>query len=131
MKRMFVSGLLAMLLATVGCRKDSGPMAAPIVPPAPGVSFSMGLQSGTQGMIIVTRPNVDIKLVRVELSYPDGNFNTIVTNPEPTRVFPRDATIQIGEFTGIEGGQRWVLVFTGTIAATGQPFTVTVNWTVV
>jgi hypothetical protein len=82
-------------------------------------------------MIFVASPSVDVKLTKVDVSFPAQQFTDVITNPQPERIFPRNSNIQLNEYTGVNGGQQWVLVFHGTIAATGQAFTVTVNWTVV
>jgi hypothetical protein len=135
MKNALMILLAGAMLSLVGCsKKDSGnPITPgnPAAPPAANITFTMGLQSGSQGMIIVATPNVDVKLTKIELSFPAQQFNDVVNNPQPDTVFPKGTRFEIGEYTGIDGGQRWVLKFTGTEVASGKPFTVTVNWTVV
>lgn len=128
--------LLAMLalvtLVAGGCSKKNAPNAVEV--PAgvePAVNFTMHLESGSQGMLVFAKPDVDVKLTKVVMSFPAGNFRDTVTNSNPQSVFPKNTAIQLGEYVGIEGGQQWVLTFHGTIAATGQPFVKTVNWTVV
>jgi hypothetical protein len=134
MNKILVATILGAMLSLVGCsKKDSGNPLTPNNPPPPAanVTFTMGLQSGSQGMIVLATPNVDVKLTKIELSFPAQQFNDVVNNPQPDRVFPKGTNFQINEYTGIDGGQQWVLKFTGTEVATGKPFTVTVNWTVV
>jgi hypothetical protein len=82
-------------------------------------------------MIIMASPSADVKLTKVELSFPARNFSDTVTNSNPNEVFRKNERFQIGEYDGIDGGQQWVLKFYGTDVATGKAFTVTVNWTVV
>ena len=82
-------------------------------------------------MIFVAKPNVDVKLTKVEVSFPEQSFADTLTNPNPSEVFPKDSNIQLNEYTGIDAGQQWVLKFYGTVASTGQAFAVTVRWTVV
>ena len=123
---------LAAAVALTGCKKNSNNPTGPVTtPPATNVTFTMHLESGTQGMIFVASPSVDVKLTKVDLSFPAQQFTDTVVNPNPSTVFPKGSNIRINEYTGIEGGQRWILVFTGTIAATGQPFAVTITWDVV
>ncbi len=131
-----MKSLLAMLaliiLFVAGCSKknSSNPVDAP-GNTQPAVNFTMHLESGSQGMVIFAKPDVDVKLTKVVLSFPAGNFTDTVTNDNPQTVFPKNIAIQLGEYTGIDGGQQWVLTFHGTIAATGQQFVKTINWTVV
>lgn len=127
--------ILAMLaaLSLVGCSKknSNNPVAPNPAPQQANVAFSMHLESGTQGMIFVAKPNVDVKLTKVELRLPAQNFSDTLNNPNPNEVFPKDSNIQLNEYTGVDAGQQWVLKFYGIVASTGQAFTITVNWTVV
>ena len=130
MKYPFALLLFGATLLIAGCsKKDSNPL----VPPAGGTlpTFTMHLESGTQGMKVFASPSMDVRLTQVILSFPAQQFSDSLTNPSPADVFPKDANIELGEYSGIEGGQVWVLKFIGFDAATNQPFEVTMNWTVV
>jgi hypothetical protein len=119
-------------IALTGCKKDSNnPITPAMPPPAANVTFTMHLESGTQGMIFVASPSVDVTITRVDISFPAQQFTDTVVNPNPEAVISKGSNVQINEYIGVAGGQRWVLVFTGKIAATGQLYTVTVNWDVV
>lgn len=132
MKQLLMAMVLAGALIIGGCsKKNSNPVQSNPSTQEPTVSFTMHLQSGTQGMIFVAVPSQDVMLTKVELSFPAQQFNDVITNPNPTRVFPKGQNIQLNEYTGIDAGQQWVLKFYGTLVATGKPFVVTVNWTVV
>jgi hypothetical protein len=132
MNRFLATLALAGALTLVGCsKKNSNNPVTPNQPAGATVTFTMHMESGTQGMIFVASPSEDVRITKVEVSFPAQQFHETVTNPTPATVFPRGSTIQIGEYTGIETHQQWVLVFYGTIASTGKPFTVTVNWDVV
>jgi outer membrane biogenesis lipoprotein LolB len=134
MKNSLMILLAGAMLTLVGCsKKDSG---NPITPNTPtpqqtNVTFTMHMESGTQGMIFVASPNVDVKLTKIEVSFPAGNFSETITNPNPNTVIPKNSNVQFAEYTGIETHQQWVLKFYGMVAATGEAFTVTVNWDVV
>ncbi len=132
MNRILIALVFAAFVLVTGCKKDSGnPVVPNITPPPPAVTFTMHMESGTQGMIFVASPSVDVKLTKVVVTYPAQQFTDTIVNPEPELVFPRNSNIQLNEYTGVDVHQQWVLVFYGTIAATGQAFTVTVNWDVV
>ena len=126
--------LIASAVALAACSKKSSNN--PLMPgngntQQSNVSFTMHLESGTEGMMFVASPSEDVKLTKVELSFPAQNFSDTIVNPNPDHVFPKRSNIQLNEYTGIEAGQRWVLKFYGTLASTGQSFTVTINWDVV
>ncbi len=134
MKHTMLLVLFGVALTLAGCsKKNSGnPITTNPGNETPAnVTFAMGLHSGSQGMIVVATPSEDVLLTKIDLSFPAQNFTDTVTNPNPTRVFPKDTTFEINEYVGIEGGQQWIIVFHGTVKATGKPFTVTVTWTVV
>jgi hypothetical protein len=121
---------LLFLFAT-GCKKDSAnPISTP-VPSQPNVTFTMHMESGTQGMIFVATTGADVKLTKVIIRYPAENFTDTVTNPNPETVILKNSNIQLNEYTGINTHQQWVLVFHGSLASTGEAFVVTVNWDVV
>ncbi|MBI5474208.1 MAG: hypothetical protein HY961_17880 [Ignavibacteriae bacterium] len=135
-KRTLMTFGLAAVLALVGCSKKSDNPVTPGTINNGGneqvnVNFTMHLESGTQGMIFIASPSEDVRLTKVELSFPAQSFRDTINNPNPTAVIAKNSNIQINEYTGIEGGQQWVLVFYGTLASTGKPFTKTINWTVV
>ncbi len=124
--------VLAGALVLGGCsKKNSNPLQPNPGTQEPMVTFTMHLQSGTQGMIFVAVPSEDVMLSKVELSFPAQQFTDVITNPNPTRVFPKGQNIELNEYTGIDAGQQWVLKFYGTLVKTGKPFVVTINWTVV
>ncbi|MBX2991748.1 MAG: hypothetical protein KF749_11360 [Bacteroidetes bacterium] len=134
MKQTMLLVLFGIALVLAGCSKKNSDNPLSTNPgnetPA-NVTFSMGLHSGTQGMIIVATPSEDVLLAKVDLHFPAQNFTDTVTNGDPTHLFPKGVTFEINEYVGIEGGQQWVIVFHGTLKSNGKPFTVTVNWTVV
>lgn len=127
----YVALFLLGALFTAGCKKDSNNPIVPSVTPSPSVTFTMHMESGTQGMIFVASPNADVKITKVVISYPAQNFVDTIVNPNPEAVIAKNSNIQLNEYTGINTHQQWVLVFYGSLAATGQPFAVTVNWDVV
>jgi hypothetical protein len=133
MKRVLPLLLFASVLVLGGCSKKNNPVTSDPVtpPPATNVTFSMSMWSGSEGMIFIARPNVDVKLSAVYLSYPAGQFADTLSNDNPEVVFPKESNIQLNEYSGVEGGQQWILRFIGKVAATNQPFEVTVHWTVV
>lgn len=133
MKQALPVVLFASLLVLGGCSKKNNPVITDPVapPPATNVTFSMSMWSGSDGMIFIAKPNVDVKLTTVLLTYPAGQFADTLSNNNPELVFPKDSNIQLNEYTGVEGGQQWILRFIGKVAGTHQPFEVTVNWTVV
>jgi hypothetical protein len=132
MKQLLTLTLLASALVVGGCsKKNSNPVQPNPGTQQPTVGFTMSLQSGSQGMIFVAVPSEDVMLTKVELSFPAQQFNDVITNPNPARVFPKGQRIELNEYTGIDAGQQWVLKFYGTLVRTGTPFVVTINWTVV
>jgi hypothetical protein len=132
MKHTMMLMVLAGALALTGCsKKSSNPVQPDTGSQQPAVTFTMHLESGTQGMIFVAVPSEDVTLTKVELSFPAQQFNDLITNPDPSRVFPKGQRITLNEYTGIDAGQQWILKFHGTVVQTGKPFVVTVNWTVV
>lgn len=132
MKHTMMLMVLAGALALTGCsKKSSNPVQPDTGRQQPAVTFTMHLESGTQGMIFVAVPSEDVTLTKVELSFPAQQFNDLITNPDPSRVFPKGQRIRLNEYTGIDAGQQWILKFYGTVVQTGKSFVVTVNWTVV
>jgi hypothetical protein len=132
MNRLFAVLVAGAMLLSTGCKKDSSnPFVPPVTPPAASVTFTMHMESGTQGMIFVASPSADVKVTKVIVRYPAGQFTDTVTNPNPDAVIQKNSNIQINEYTGINTHQQWVLVFYGSLAATGETFVVTVNWDVV
>ncbi len=131
MKILLVALLLGGLVVVAGCsKKDSNPV-GPSLPAAPAVNFTMHLESGTQGMIFVASPDADVMLQKVTLKYPPQQFENTIENPDPSQVIAKGSNIQIGEYTGIEANQVWVLTFVGTHVASNKPFSITMNWTVI
>lgn len=131
MKRLLVAVLLGGLVAVTGCSKKSSNPTGPVVPETPAVKFTMHMESGTQGMIFVASPDADVTLEKVTVKYPPQQFENTIQNPDPTTVIAKDSNIQLGEYTGIEMNQVWVLTFVGTDVTTHKPFTITMNWTVI
>ncbi len=132
MKNLLVTAFLGSLLLLAGCSKNSSnnPL-TPLQPATSNVAFIMHMESGTQGMIFVASPSVDVRLEKVVVTYPPQQFSNTVTNPDPTTLIAKGSNIQIGEYTGVEMKQIWVLTFVGTDATTNRPFTVTMNWEVI
>ncbi len=131
MKNLFAALLLGGLALLAGCSKDSNNPLASAPPATPNVSFTMHMESGTQGMIFVASPNSDVKLEKVVVTYPPQQFVNTVSNPDPTTLIAKGSNIQVGEYTGVEMHQVWVLTFVGTDVTTNKPFTVTMNWEVI
>lgn len=132
MNRSLIVFVLGLLLLSAGCKRDSSnPLVPATAPPAASVTFTMHMESGTQGMIFVASPSEDVKITRVVVSYPPQQFTDTIVNPNPEEVIPKNSNIQLNEYTGVSTHQQWVLVFYGTMAATGRSFVVTVNWDVV
>ncbi len=82
-------------------------------------------------MIVFASPNVDVRITKIDLTFPAQQFSDTIVNPQPDTVFPKGSSIQLNEYSGINGRQRWVLKFTGVVVATGKSFTVAMNWDVV
>ncbi len=131
MKNLLVALFLGGLVVLAGCSKNDSNPAGPSLPATPAVTFTMHMESGTQGMIFVASPNSDVKLEKVVVTYPPQQFTNTVNNPDPTTLIAKGSNIQIGEYTGVEMHQIWVLTFVGTDPATNRPFTVTMNWEVI
>jgi hypothetical protein len=132
MKRLVVALLLGGLVGLAGCsKKDSNNPLIPALPATPAVKFTMHMESGTQGMIFVASPDADVKLQKVVVTYPPQQFVNSIENPNPTQVIAKGSNIQIGEYTGIEQNQVWVLTFVGTHVATNKPFSIVMNWEVI
>jgi hypothetical protein len=123
---------LSIALLLVGCSKKSSDN--PVTPgpntPSASVSFSIRLESGTEGMLFSAKPSVDVKITEAVVSLPAQNFTDPNTNPNPETVFPKDQWFQVGEYTGVDSRQKWTFKFTGKIAATGTLFTVNATYDV-
>ncbi len=130
MKSWLALVLLGSLVVLAGCSKKSSNPVAPSLPATPNVAFTMHMESGTDGMIFVASPSADVRLEKVVVAYPPQQFANTITNPEPATVIAKGSNIQIGEYTGVEMHQIWVLTFVGSDAA-NRPFTVTMNWEVI
>ena len=134
MNRVLLSLILGSTLLVIGCSKKSSNNPVSVIndpPPAKSVTFTMHLESGTQGMIFVATPSEDVTIAKVDISFPAQGFAETVENPNPTAVIAKNSNIQIQEYVGVDAGQKWVLTFYGTIASTGKSFKITVNWDVV
>ena len=131
MTRSLLVVLVASTLVLAGCSKKSSNPVTPAPTPAANVAFTMHMESGTQGMIFVASPSMDIMLTKVSVAYPPAQFAETMDNPNPATVFAKGSNIQIGEYTGVDARQKWTLVFVGTVAATGQPFVTTMEWEVI
>jgi PBP1b-binding outer membrane lipoprotein LpoB len=71
MKHTMMLMVLAGALALTGCsKKSSNPVQPDTGRQQPAVTFTMHLESGTQGMIFVAVPSEDVTLTKVELSFP-------------------------------------------------------------
>lgn len=132
MKRLLVAVVLVGLVTLAGCSKDSSdnPL-APGIPSAPSVTFSMHMESGTAGMIFVASPSADVRLQKIIVEYPPEKFADTLANPDPTVLIAKGSNLQIGEYTGVEMKQIWVLTFIGSDAVTNKQFTVKINWEVI
>ncbi len=132
MKTLLMAVLLGSLLVVAGCsKKSSNNPLTPTLPATPSVAFTMHMESGTQGMIFVASPSADVRLQKVVVAYPPAQFTNTVTNPDPSTLIEKGSNIQIGEYTGVEMHQIWVLTFVGSDPTTNRPFTVTMNWEVI
>ncbi len=131
MKTLLMAVLLGSLLVVAGCSKKSSNPVAPSLPATPNVAFTMHMESGTQGMIFVASPSADVILEKIVVTYPPAQFTHTITNPDPATVIVKGSNIQIGEYTGVEMHQIWVLTFVGTNPATNRPFSLTMNWEVI
>lgn len=131
MKQLVAAVLFVGLVGLVGCSKNSSNPLAPGGPEPPSVVFSMHLESGTQGMIFVASPSVDVRLQKIIVEYPPEKFVDTLTNPDPTVLVAKGTNIQVAEYTGVESKQRWVLTFIGSEAVTNKPFSVKLDWEVI
>lgn len=133
MRNLFVA-LLVSGLVLAGCSKkgSDNPLApAPAPAPTSNVVFTMHMESGTEGMIFVASPSIDVKLQKVIVKYPPVQFADTLTNPDPASVFAKGSNVKLGEYTGVEMKQVWELTFIGTEAATNKPFSVMIKWEVI
>ncbi len=128
MKNLLSAVFLGGLIGLTGCSKNSN---NPVAPALPAVAFTMHMESGTQGMIFVASPSMDVRLEKVVVTYPPQQFSNTISNPDPTTVIAKGSNIQIGEYTGVEMKQVWVLTFVGSDPTTNRPFAVTMNWEVI
>jgi hypothetical protein len=137
MKHSLLVLTLGAALTIIGCgKKDSANNPLSAVNNSGGnqtenITFVMHMESGTQGMIFFAVPSEDVKLTKIDISFPAQQFSETLNNPDPNHLFSKGTAIQLNEYTGIETHQQWVLKFYGTSVKTGKPFTVTVNWDVV
>jgi len=131
MKQLVAAVLFVGLVGLVGCSKDSSNPLVPGGPVSPSVTFSMHLESGTQGMIFVASPSADVILQKIIVEYPTEKFVDTLTNPNPTVVLAKGSNVQLAEYTGVESKQHWVLTFFGTEAVTNKPFSVKLDWEVI
>jgi len=132
MKRLLVAVILVGLVTLGGCSKDSSdnPL-APGISSGPSVTFSMHMESGSEGMIFVASPSADVRLQKIIVEYPPVKFADTLTNPDPTVLIAKGSNIQLGEYTGVEMKQIWVLTFIGSDAVTNKLFSVKINWEVI
>jgi hypothetical protein len=132
MRHILLFSIVSAALLLVGCSKknSTNPLAPNPTPQQPAPSFSIRLESGTQGMIFSAKPNVDVKVTEVIVSLPAQNFTDVNTNPNPETVFPKDTWFQFGEYTGVNSGQKWTFKITGKIAASNAPFTANATYDV-
>ena len=131
MKQLVAAVLFVGLVGLVGCSKDSSNPLVPGGPVSPSVTFSMHLESGTQGMIFVASPSADVRLQKIIVEYPPEKFVDTLTNPDPTVLIAKGSNIQVAEYTGVESKQRWVLTFIGIEAVTNKQFSVKLDWEVI
>ncbi len=125
--------LILVLLASVfGCNNGSDDGGNPLIPNIGGgngtVSFEVKTQPGNQGgTLFLIKPSVDVKIQKVVVKI--QNF-TDELQGDPNTVYKKDTWYELEEYTGVQQGQQWTFDITGQIAASGQSFNVTVNYTV-
>lgn len=93
MKYLLVIAVAALMFAGCSKKDSSNPVVAS--DPKPNVASIMHLESGTQGMIVFASSSVDVKLSKIDLTFPAHQFSDVIVNPQPDTVFPKGSRIQL------------------------------------
>ncbi len=136
MKKFFSSFLLVAFFFT-GCSDKNNNVTNPgggignIGGNNSSVTFTVEIAQGQQGTIFVFKPSTDVTLTTITLNLPEQQFTDTVQNPNPDEVYNPQDGFQIGEYTGVESGQKWNFRIQGKIgSATDNSYDVTVNYTI-
>ena len=133
MKNIFSVISVLLLLFISSCKSDSGPTSSGGLNGSPPggstVTITITQQAGTQGVIFYGSASVAVVLTSYTASYPAQPYSqdyTVTTGA----VIPANTVSEIGEFVGVQPGQKWVFTFQGNLgSATGTAFNVTSNYT--
>lgn len=127
MKNFFPLIIIAYLLYSVaGCGNNG------VTDPTAGnTTFSMSQQTGTGGAIdFLAKPSVDVKLTKVVCNLPSSAVSDTVVITTPNYTFSKDSFYIVNSYTGVQTGQQWNFVYTGSTVSGNAGFTVTTNYTV-
>jgi len=118
--------LMASLIVTACGKKDSGPT-EPQAPPPPTFSIStvnVTLADGSDGIQFFAKPDKDVRLVRVEVTDPLGNKQTVNVGGQ---IFVKDQVIALQPqgtaYVKVSG--TWKFLFVGNVEPNGENFNVT------
>lgn len=135
MKQIFTSVFIfsAMLIFIAsGCSNDSSTNGGGLLGPGSGsnsISYTITGQGDPTNYTFSAAPSVDTKITRVIASAPAFNFADTIT-ADPNETFVGGTAYEIGTYQGVEAGQAWTFIFTGTVISNNEAYTVTTNFTV-
>ena len=89
------------------------------------ISHRAGQDPNTTEFIF--KPSVDITITKVDVQV--NNFNDTL-NGDGTTVFSKDSWYVLAGYSGVASGQQWKFTFYGKIAASGNDYTTSVDYTI-
>lgn len=116
-------------LAFIYCACNKNDSITGLNGPASNVSFSISQQQGNfGGTEFLFRPSADIKISYLISRLDAQQFADTIRYNNTNYTYSKDTTYIIGEYTGVQPGQQWKFIFSGTGQNNAQ-YTVTQNYT--
>lgn len=130
--------IIALLFVFTACSDDEGNATSPFGPVGGGtggggnLTITISSRQDQGATIFTATPSVAISLSTLTVSVPSEQYTESFQFDE-SFVAEANVTQDLLEYpagSGVASGQQWIFQFSGKIAATGEPFTVTSNYTI-
>ena len=124
MKKLLTLVFASALLFMAGCNNDSGTGGNLLGGNGgAGVTFTMGTQQSQNGNTQFTwQPSVDVKVTKLIVKA-GGQLVEEITDSSGQTYTANSTWAYPNEYTGVQSGQQWQFLFSGTIISNNQQFT--------
>jgi hypothetical protein len=132
MKKLLTLFAAALVLFAAGCNNDTGTGGNILGGNGnANVTFTMGTQQTQNGNTQFTwQPSVDVKVTKLIVKVNNQQIDEIIDNSGQTYT-AGTAWAYPNEYTGVQSGQQWQFLFSGSIVSNNQQYTdVTANLTI-